>query len=420
MLGPETVLICRVLWSAGTAKVSAEQCRWLNIVGVPCHLDYIREGPNSEAYSGYLQGVNYNTIRHRPNPLAPLWAFLTNVAHGVPEKGVNPIEGGLDFDSLLIAAVHVASHRPRVILCSDQFSAIVAYIVHRLRGTPYVVYLQEGIYEDPARRMTHLPDIGRGRIRRVARLLDREVLGHAARVLGITRASLESVWRSGYEVPGEVVFLGSPSQSHPFARTRDPIVLSVATWDKARYPELYLDVARRLRKCKLILAGLWRYGYEDERIRFQRMIRDEGLEDRILVTGRLTEAELESYYSRAMVFLRLGIDEFGVGGGCLDALSWGIPIVTNQSLGISDILVDGVNGRVFNKIDPEAIANAIDALITDLDGHDRLSRAARATAEEYSWTRHATLLRKALEAASTTSCSRCVSPCSRVTIRAPR
>ncbi|MGP8071723.1 MAG: glycosyltransferase family 4 protein [Thermoplasmata archaeon] len=419
-MNDRVVLICRVLWSAGTAKVSAEQCRYLNEAGVQCHLDYIRRGPNSEAYSGYLQGVDYSIIRRRGNPLAPLWAFVTNVAHGVPEKGAHPLEGGLDLDSLWLATMHVARHRPKVILASDQFSGIVAYLVHRLRGTPYVVYLQEGIYEDPNRQMTHLPESGRSRIRRLARILDREVFGHAACVLGITEATLQSVWRSGYKVPGRVVFLGAPTHEPGPVRDRKPIILSVATWDKARYPELYLDVARRLKGCRLVMAGLWRYGYENERIRFQSIIDREGLADRITVTGRLSEPELIAYYAEAKAFLRLGVDEMGVGGGCLDALSWGVPIITNRSLGITDILVDGVNGRVLETINPREIAEAINELMADNDGYRRISLAAYATATEYSWARHAKLLSEALLQAECSTCPQCLGSFSTLKTPAPQ
>jgi len=402
------VLICRILWSAGTAKVSAEQCQYLNAAGMACHLDYIRAGPNSAAYTSYLRGVDYNIIRRGSSALKPLWAFATNVAHGVPEKGVFPLEGGLDLDSIFVAALHVARHRPDVILCSDQFSGIVAYLVHRMCRTPYVVYLQEGIYEDPDRTMSHLPAAGRNRIRRLARSLDGRVLGHAAEVLGITQGSLDSVRRSGYSVPGSVVFLGAPSP--PVKRVdqpREPLVLSVATWDKGRYPEIYLDIGRRLKNCKLVIAGMWRYGYQDEERRFREEIVKEHLSDRVVVTGKIDQDQLESYYGRAKVFLRLGIDEVGVGGGCLDALSWGIPIVTNRQLGISDILVDGVNGRVFDAIDTAKIARAIDDLVTDTRTYEAIREAALATARQYTWERHAELLREHLQRAMKTSCSSC-------------
>lgn len=403
----KAVLICRMLWSAGTAKVSAEQCRALNEAGLECHLDYIRRGPNSHAYDSYLGGLDYEIIRSGRSLLAPLWAYTTNVAHGVPEKGAKPLEGGLDMDSIFIAATHVAGHRPDVILSSDQFSGIVAYLVHRLQGTPYLVYLQEGIYEDPDRQMSHLPLAGRARIQRLAGILDRAVLGHAAGVLGITQATLDSVRRSGYDVPGQVVFLGAPSREPKIDRVRDPIVLSVATWDKARYPEVYLDIGRRLKYGRLVLAGVWRYGYKDEEERFRRMIVDEGLSSRITVAGRLSEAALEDLYSRAMIFLRLGIDEIGVGGGCLDALSWGIPIVTNKALGISDILVDLANGRVFDRIDPAEIARAIDGLLVDRETYRSMSEAALATARAYSWRRHGETLRLCLEKAITSECRSC-------------
>jgi glycosyltransferase involved in cell wall biosynthesis len=155
------------------------------------------------------------------------------------------------------------------------------------------------------------------------------------------------------------------------------------------------------------LAGLWRYGYQDEERLFRETIEEEGLSDRIVVTGRLSEEELEDYYSRAMIFLRLGIDEIGVGGGCLDALSWGIPIVTNKALGISEVLVDGVNGRVFDDIDPIAIARGIDELIGDNMTYRNVSDAASATAREYLWQRHATLLKASLAEAIVSRCPSC-------------
>ncbi len=67
---------------------------------------------------------------------------------------------------------------------------------------------------------------------------------------------------------------------------------------------------------------------------------------------------------------------------CLEAMASGLPIVTSQYSGVSDLVTEGVNGFTVPPDDIPAISNALE---TFFGGERRAvaSRAAREAAEQY-------------------------------------
>ena len=401
-------MVSRVLWPSGTTQIALEQFRHLLVRNCRAELVFLRPGPGASRVD--LYGLKVRFVRQKLGLFGPLWGFLTNLAHGVPEKGWQPADGALDLDSVARAVVAVLRLRPRAIICHDQFSGMVGLACHYLQGVNYITYLHESLYEDPTKDMVHLPSFGRLRVQRFASLVDEFVLGHSAIVLTNSRGTLESLRRCGYVGRAEVLFPGAPvvRQQNVPSMSKDPFVLAVATWDKARFPEKYMEVASKLNKGRLVLAGMWRYGYKKERDEFVRKIKLLGLEERLEVTGAISQTELDSLFERASVFLRFGFEEYGPGMGCLAALSWGLPVVANRPLGITEVIRSGFNGVVLDSVDPTDAAAAIDRLLGDPNGLRNLRVNAKQTAKELSWTVHADLLSKFVDEAIMLRCPACI------------
>ena len=64
----------------------------------------------------------------------------------------------------------------------------------------------------------------------------------------------------------------------------------------------------------------------------------------------------------------------------------GIPLIAANVGGLPDFVHDGKNGMLFDPADADALARAYDRLAAlPAEGLARLTSAARATAESYSW-----------------------------------
>ena len=158
----------------------------------------------------------------------------------------------------------------------------------------------------------------------------------------------------------------------------------------ARKGHIYLvramDQLRDLPDAHLVIVG---HGHEREAI--EQEIARLGLEDRVTLTGRVSDEELEAYYQSCQVFVLPAIvDEWGdtemLGMVSLEAMRYCKPVIASNVGGIPDIVVDGESGVLVPQKDPEALAAAIRRLLTNPDlarriGHDGYRFAHR----HFSW-----------------------------------
>ena len=105
------------------------------------------------------------------------------------------------------------------------------------------------------------------------------------------------------------------------------------------------------------------------------------LNDRILFAG--ARRNMTDFYAAADAFVfPTNYETFSL--VCMEALACGTPVLATRVGGIEDYIVDGENGFFITR-DPELIASRITELFADPDRLHHISKAARATAENYSW-----------------------------------
>jgi glycosyltransferase involved in cell wall biosynthesis len=179
-----------------------------------------------------------------------------------------------------------------------------------------------------------------------------------------------------YGIDAEVVYPGCYPDPEP-PKEKEKIVLAVSMWDFGRKPELYGEIARRI-KGKLVMAGSWarKDTMEDFKKRYPE----------VLVTGRLSEADLTDLYRRAAVFVRFGFNERGPGMGVLEAMAHGTPVLVNEGLGGKELVRDYENGFVVK--DVEEAASRINEVLENRDLMMKMSQQAWETAKKYSWYEH--------------------------------
>ena len=109
--------------------------------------------------------------------------------------------------------------------------------------------------------------------------------------------------------------------------------------------------------------------------------------------GRVPRAKMTSEFAVADLFVLPSLAE-GSAETIYEALACGVPVVTTLEAG--SVVRDGIDGRIVPSRDPEALANAIAEIVEDRQKRERMSRAARDRAHDYTWERYGERLLAAL------------------------
>ena len=118
------------------------------------------------------------------------------------------------------------------------------------------------------------------------------------------------------------------------------------------------------------------------------MVSDENLNDKVSVTGPIEETDLVNLYKKAKVSIRFGYDEKGPGMGSLESISWGIPLIINNGIGIKEMVKNNVSRYIVNEEDYESIANLILELFNNKDIWSKISKNNVKLANDLAWDNH--------------------------------
>jgi teichuronic acid biosynthesis glycosyltransferase TuaC len=117
-----------------------------------------------------------------------------------------------------------------------------------------------------------------------------------------------------------------------------------------------------------------------ERNRLERLARDLGLSERVLIAGPKPQAELPFWYSAAECLLLCSSRE-GWPNVLLEAMACGTPVVATAVWGIPEVVSTPVVGRLIEERTPSALARAVLELI----GSPKQPEAVRRYASSFSW-----------------------------------
>jgi glycosyltransferase involved in cell wall biosynthesis/GT2 family glycosyltransferase len=133
---------------------------------------------------------------------------------------------------------------------------------------------------------------------------------------------------------------------------------------------------------KLLLVG----GMECEDPRLRDEIREQALEEEVLLTPHLSRSDLDSLYAAASVFVYPSHFE-GFGLPPLEAMSWGLPVISSSGGSLAEVVGEG--GRLFPPEDLESLTLALKEVLLDQATRDDLVRRGKARVQEFSWERAA-------------------------------
>lgn len=140
----------------------------------------------------------------------------------------------------------------------------------------------------------------------------------------------------------------------------DKLLLTIARLSKGEkykgYDKVIVamkEIIKEIPNVKYLLVGS---GDDEDRIK--TLIKDSGLEDRVILTGFVPSEEVVDYYNLCEVFVMPSIGE-GFGIVFLEALACGKPVIAGNKDGSREALLDGKLGLLVNPDDTSQIAEAI-------------------------------------------------------------
>lgn len=132
-------------------------------------------------------------------------------------------------------------------------------------------------------------------------------------------------------------------------------------------------------------------------------VRDEavlqGFDHLFTETPRIDLGDLVRLFQEADIFVLPSIAE-GFGHVYLEALACGVPIVCTENTGGADIIRHGESGWILPAGDADALTDCLSWALTHRAQLREMRAAARAVAEQYSWSRFREGIREALQLAT--------------------
>jgi glycosyltransferase involved in cell wall biosynthesis len=129
-------------------------------------------------------------------------------------------------------------------------------------------------------------------------------------------------------------------------------------------------------------TGLLVVGDGPESARLAAHARTLGVSGRVRFTGDQPRAMALALVAACDLFVLSSTYE-GSPHSVLEAMGLGVPVVVTAAGGVPEVVTDGVNGRVVDCADPDALRGAVEALLATPACRERLAAGARATATQF-------------------------------------
>lgn len=308
--------------------------------------------------SGRVERI-VSITRHFPDPnsgLAPPPAILEQ--RFLPGNAARYIMAALRL---------VVSFRPDLILCGHINLLPVAALIKKLTGKPLVLEAygieawtrQPGLRSWGTRQVDQVIAISRFTREQLMRWSGIEthrirVVPNAVHLKHYSSGAKPDYLVQRYGVEGKLVLLTvGRLPGHERYKGQDRIIALIPKLT-TRFPDLVYMIV----------------GDGSDRVRLEGVVSALGVEDHVIFTGRISEAEKIDHYNLADAFAMPSTSE-GFGFVFLEAAACGLPVLGGTVDGSRDALVDG---RLGVMVDPESPDGLLEGLETILTQEKRVPR----------------------------------------------
>lgn len=359
-------IVVRILWPGGVQRIAFAEAEGLKKLNNEVDLVFIRAA--KEKF--YDSSIDYKILYESDINNRFLGRIFKKITlHYLPQRGE---DATIDID-LIYKFERTLKNKYDIVYYFDEFSSLF----QRHRKTKY-------------KRVVLIHEVSLYNKSFLIKLIQRRAVKRSDLVLTNTAENLGLLHKYGLKNAEEVYPGLWINNDIPGFDKRENIAISVTMWDYGRRPELFLEIAKRLKKGKIILAGSWAdLEYFDK---FKEKINFLGLGNRLFVTGGIKEQKLNELYKKSKVALRFGYFEKGPGMGSLEYISWGIPLIINSGIGIKEVVKNEINGYIIDEIKFDYAVQLIESLFEDSERWTDISKNNILLAEALSWDKHCSKL----------------------------
>ena len=174
------------------------------------------------------------------------------------------------------------------------------------------------------------------------------------------------------------------SVSNGTSRFDKPYVLHVGTLDhRKNLPRLVEAFSQLDWEGLLVLAGdSPAYAGSNGRAELEKIIQQKGLQDRVLLIGRVTEEELANLYAHAHAYVFPSLNE-GFGLPLVEAMQQGIPCAAADNTAMPEVGGEAV--LYFDPYNSTAIRDTLQLLVTDETRRAHLKQAGLERVKLFQW-----------------------------------
>jgi len=245
----------------------------------------------------------------------------------------------------------------------------------------------------------HLPQTFKWRSRKQLRITVRRSAREASQVIALSEQARKDIISTYCIAPEKVTAIPLAAAAHfrpirndeELQRVRQTYgiegeyILSVGAIQPRKNLSRLVAAYSRLRRAtpegnlpKLVLAGKCAWLYEET----LRTIKELQVSDSVILTGYVPESDLPVLYSGALCFVYPSYFE-GFGLPPLEAMKCGVPVIVGNRTSLPEVVGDAA--ILVDPFDADAIAGAMDKLISDSNFRAELAARGLARAKLFDW-----------------------------------
>lgn len=244
----------------------------------------------------------------------------------------------------------------------------LGYVVNKITGLPYFAWVRGGDYY-------LMKDVSWKRWMMSRVLSDTLVLVQSIDIKADIETDFSNIG-TNMKILGNGVIYPTKPRPDPTANR----VLYVGRFaEKKGLIHLFDAIEQISVDCELVLVG-----DGDQRDTLEQRAKE--MKTNVRFEGLISPSNVDRYYREASVFVLPSTEGEGMPNVVLEAMSWGVPVVTTESGGLPSMITDGSTGYLVPMRDPAALRRKIETLLRNPSKRKEMGSAARQYVyENHSW-----------------------------------